>query len=197
MHKYDYNASARQKAVKLVKKQKAQFFDLEEGRFFLWLPVFLAIGIGLYFGQPTEPASSHVASLFFGGLLVTVLLRHYSSWLITPTIVMSLICGFALAKLRSEMVRSPVLEKTRGFYQVEGQIERLTRLPGEEKRLQLTRLVIAGIEPGKTPYRIRVTSRIKDAPLIVGSRVKLRAVLRPPPGPVRPGGFDFARQAWF
>ena len=49
----------------------------------------------------------------------------------------------------------------------------------------------------KTPRRVRVTSRIRDKPLIIGSRVKLRAVLRPPPGPVRPGGFDFARQVWF
>ena len=30
-----------------------------------------------------------------------------------------------------------------------------------------------------------------------GTAVRLKAALRPPPEPVEPGGFDFARQAWF
>jgi competence protein ComEC len=36
-----------------------------------------------------------------------------------------------------------------------------------------------------------------EAPPIPGSRVRLRAALRPPSPPAAPGAFDFARQAWF
>jgi competence protein ComEC len=35
------------------------------------------------------------------------------------------------------------------------------------------------------------------AGLAPGARVAMRATLRPPPGPSAPGGYDFARRAWF
>ncbi len=45
--------------------------------------------------------------------------------------------------------------------------------------------------------RVRVTTG-KTAPgLEAGDPVRLRATLQPPAGPALPGGYDFARQAWF
>ncbi len=179
------------------KRHGVHFLELEEGRLFLWLPVFLAVGIGGYFVLDHEPSALFVASAWFCCLLGAFLIGRYFHWLTIAVIIMAIASGFALAKLRSEIVQGPVLAKAKGFYAIEGRLERLTRLPGHQKQLHLSDLVIKGLMPEKPPIRIRITSRIKDQPLIVGSRVKLRAVLRPPPGPVRPGGFDFARQAWF
>ncbi len=48
------------------------------------------------------------------------------------------------------------------------------------------------------PHRARVTLSIKDSINIkTGNAVRLRATLQPPPEPVEPGAFDFARRAWF
>jgi competence protein ComEC len=44
--------------------------------------------------------------------------------------------------------------------------------------------------------RLRISSALPDAAQ-PGRRVRLRAVLRPPPEPTAPGAFDFARQAYF
>lgn len=36
-----------------------------------------------------------------------------------------------------------------------------------------------------------------EPPLVVGTRISLRAVLMPPAGPAAPGAYDFARAARF
>jgi competence protein ComEC len=45
---------------------------------------------------------------------------------------------------------------------------------------------------------VRVSLPAKDAANAkIGEAVRLHATLQPPPEPIEPGGFDFARQAWF
>ncbi|MCP4936425.1 MAG: ComEC/Rec2 family competence protein [bacterium] len=187
----------REKVQDFLKGHGVRFLDLEEGRLFLWLPVFLALGIGSYFSQNYEPSTFFVFAAWLVSLVFAVGIGRFFHRLTISVIIVSMASGFALAKMRTEFVRGPVLLKTTGFYVLEGQLDRVTRLPGNKKQLHLSQLVIQRLDHAQTPIRIRVTSRIKDQPLIVGSRIKLRAVLRPPPGPVRPRGFDFARQAWF
>ena len=58
-------------------------------------------------------------------------------------------------------------------------------------------VALAGVAPEATPATIRVNLRRAPAGLRPGDRVRLRARLQPPMGPALPGGFDFARQAWF
>ncbi|MCF6198496.1 MAG: ComEC family competence protein [Hyphomicrobiaceae bacterium] len=164
---------------------------------FLWLPVFLSLGIGGYFSMPREPGGGE---LFF--LVVFFLGCAGAHWaffrqLATPVVIVAIASGFVLAKVRTESVRAPIIAKAKGSYWVEGKIEKLVLLPGEKKRLILVDLSISRLKRHQTPARIRIVSRIKGNPLYIGSRVKLKAVLRPPPGPVRPQGFDFARQSWF
>lgn len=175
----------------------ARWAEQEEGRLFLWLPVLLAVGIGGYFSLPFEPgiAATLIVSLFL--LVLALVPGWFNGRIVIPVIIVMLVSGFALAKLRTEMVRAPVLGKEKGFYELEGQIERIVLLPGGEKRLYLGNLSIRGVSQEHTPERIRLTSRMNDGPLAVGMRIRLKALLRPPPGPVQPGGFDFSRQAWF
>ena len=66
---------------------------------------------------------------------------------------------------------------------------------GQGSRSGSLRLAISRPTSG---LRARVTLPAKDASAIrTGEAVKLRATLQPPPEPIAPGGFDFARQAWF
>ena len=44
---------------------------------------------------------------------------------------------------------------------------------------------------------MRVTIPAANASAATGEAVALKATLRPPPEPVAPHGFDFARAAWF
>ena len=65
------------------------------------------------------------------------------------------------------------------------------------QRLLLGELSIEGIEANATPARIRVSTRSAQPSFEPGDRVRLRALLMAPSPPVEPGGFDYARQAWF
>ena len=55
----------------------------------------------------------------------------------------------------------------------------------------------AGLPSERLPAKVRLNVRLRDAALRPGAEVRLRARLMPPPEPVLPNGFDFARQAWF
>jgi hypothetical protein len=59
-------------------------------------------------------------------------------------------------------------------------------------------LTVGDLKPEETPYRVRVSMPAKYAAgARIGGAVTLRATLQPPPEPIEPGGFDFARSACF
>ena len=196
-YQYEQATTLWERAVNFAKWHKQQFFLREEGRLFLWLPVFLSIGIGSYFSLPREPVGLELFGLVMILVFLAILFWLSFKQLAIPVMIVAIASGFALAKFRTEMVRAPILAKAKGSYLVKGQIERLVVLPGGKKRLLLVNLSLSRVSREQTPVRVRIISRIKEKPPTIGSRIRLKAVLRPPPGPVRPKGYDFARQAWF
>src|SRR6201999_1127597 len=55
---------------------------------------------------------------------------------------------------------------------------------------------IEGLASDATPFRLRLTTR-RAPPFEAGTYVKLKARLLPPAHATLPGGYDFARDAWF
>ena len=169
----------------------------ERERWVLWLPVAFAVGVAAYFSLPEEP-SAVVGPL---GLAVAVAaglsLRHRGHWLVLALALGAIAAGFALTQWHSARVAAPVLAKRVGPSEVLGEVYDLSA-PASGARLILRRLEIAGLAPDATPARarLRVASEI-PADVKPGDRVRLRAVLQPPPSPAAPGAFDFARQAYF
>ncbi len=203
-YQYAYAPGVLERMGRFLERHQRQFVEREDGRLFLWLPVFLSLGIGGYFSLPREPAFGELAVMFAsvlicaGALAMGLQRLGAGLWrLVIPVMMIVIASGFGLAKIRTEWVRAPIIAKLKGSYQIEGQLEKLVLLPGGKKRLVLVDLSIARLKRDQTPARIRIVSRVKGPVPIIGSRIKLKAVLRPPPGPVRPQGFDFARQAWF
>ncbi len=168
----------------------------ERGRWFLWLPAFFGAGIGLYFAWPNEPplllvlASVIIASAIRIFFRLTPLKLVYSAGLLMTAL------GMATAKLHALYIDAPVLQQTLTYVTVEGWIESIEE---QEKRNRLTlRLIRAGdLSPAETPLRARVSISAKYEPPPLGSAIRLRVTLMPPPEPALPGGFDFARYYWF
>ena len=99
--------------------------------------------------------------------------------------------GFAAAKLRTEMVRAPVLAHELRYAAVTGFVE--THELRDKGRARLTLRVIAldHLAPNDRPYRVRVSLPVGDAAVLrIGQAVSLQATLQPLPEPVEPGGFD-------
>ncbi len=174
-------------------------FLADRPRWVLWLPVFISIGIGIYFALPWEP-------LPFAGHAVAVMLAagvyFCRRW---PGIQLLLIClllmavGFSAVQWRSATRDAPLIARRLGPVNISGQLIALER-QDDGVRYLIAPETIDKLTPEETPARIRLRLSGKaraDANLAAGDHVQLRAVLMPPPGPVTPGGFDYGRMLWF
>lgn len=173
----------------------AQSLEAESDRWFLWAPVFFGLGIGAYFALAEEPpVYAIIAIVCIAGCLCMVVRSRPVVWAVSVASLCAVL-GLADASLRTHLVAKPALTDDRAAA-VTGWVEKTEeRLPSGH-RLTLRVLSIEPERGGPQPYRVRLTSRFDEAPE-TGTPVSLRAVLRPVPEPVIPGGFDFARKAYF
>ncbi len=169
--------------------------DEERGRWFLWLPVIYGTGIAAYLGAPREPPFLVCFAAFILAATLRQFLRLTTLRLIASTTFLLLAAGFLSGKLRAMIVDAPVLTRSFGAATLIGRIEAVEPY---QKAFRVT-LRLESLEQykGDLPRRVRLRYHTKTPLPPAGSRVKLRASLRPPPEPVVPGGFDFARYHWF
>jgi len=167
--------------------------EAERDRWILWMPVPVAAGIGIYFACPFEPDIAFgAASLVFAVILLAAW-RGRAGWpLIAGATLLAL--GLFAAELRAATVAAPVLRQPTGFIRLQARV--LAVEPVQRgQRLLLDHITGWPVERDHLD-RIRVRLRA-DYGVQPGQRVQLRASLAPPPPPPVPGGYDFARQAWF
>jgi competence protein ComEC len=179
-------------------RASSRALEQEQDRWFLWLPVLFAVGIIVYFALTDEPATRVAVALLVGAVGLALATRHARLGLCLGGAALAFASGFAVAKLRTEMVRAPVLAHELRYVKVTGFVETHELRDKGRARIALRVLSLGNLDAGVRPYRVRVTLPAKDAVgLKVGEAIALNATLQPPPEPIEPGGFDFARQAWF
>ncbi len=172
--------------------------DAERDRWFLWIPVCLGVGAGFYFSLLNEPTAVLAAALLAVSATIYMLLRGQAlaSGALAAAVFWTAL-GFADAKLRTSYVATPALSRATGAVTLKGWVERSELRPGAKYRLTLAVISIEPLRSPPTPRLVRVTVTSKKPPPEIGKAVVLRARLAPLPEPVEPGGFDFARKAWF
>lgn len=166
---------------------------------FLFVPVFLSVGIGLWFTLTVEPGA-----LFYGvvaGLVaVLTVLARFGPWLARP-FVLALACvavGVLACGTRVWMVTSPMLSVP--YYgSVQGRIIDIDRSQSDAIRLTLDQVQLSDVAPQDTPATVRVALHgLKPTkPYEPGTTIEVTARLAAPEGASEPGGFDFRRMAWF
>jgi competence protein ComEC len=168
--------------------------EREQGRFFLFLPVAAICGVLLFFGAGRDPAPIAALAVFVGlaGLAFAARSRVHAFPL--ALLIAAVAAGFLSAAWRTERAAAPILERTvRGV--VVGTVESVEPRP-RGSRIVIRVESLADIPAASRPERVRVTvPRLEGAQ--AGKRVSVEAMWRPPPGPVRPRGHDFARDAFF
>jgi len=173
--------------------------DAERGRWMLWLPVAIGLGIAIYFELPTEPA------MWLGPALAVAALG--AAFMAPAGSLARAICigaiaaalGFGLSAWRTADLSAPTLSRPLFNINVEGRIADVQRLPGGV-RVVLEALRLKGYgapPPEKTPERLRVSLSKGAPPLSVGDRILVLANLSAPAGPATPGAFDYQRVAWY
>ena len=172
----------------------------QRGHLVGWIPVFLAMGIGLYFSLSFEPDVFGLAYVAGAGLvLFAIALRMPEAFAPFITCIALVLLGFLLAAWRAHAVEGPVLG-WRYYGPVEGRIVNIDRSQSDAVRLTLDQVNLARVGPDKTPDRVRISLHGPDGVGVTpepGLRIMTTGHLSPPSGAVEPGGFDFQRHAWF
>ena len=170
--------------------------NVQKDNWFFWLPIFLACGIGLYFTLPSEPPL--ILPFFF--LVLTYVLYRATTHEFAKNIaliILIMVTGFCLAKLRTEHINATMIEKIIGPVNIIGDIYAIEPLEdGQGSRLILQNLDIEKLNHNQTPKKIRLKLR-NDKEIEIGQRIKVLASLNPPSPPLLPGGFDFRRYMFF
>ena len=173
--------------------------DAERGRWMLWLPVALGLGIAIYFELPVESALWVGPALAAGTLLIAVLAPAGSFARALAIAGVAASSGLGLVAWRTASLAAPTLTRPLFSLNVEGRVADIQRLPeGVRVVLEAVRLRGHGVPPPEMmPAKVRVTLNRGAPPLQVGDRLLVLANLSPPAGPAAPGAFDFQRVAWY
>ncbi|CAL8981103.1 ComE operon protein 3 [Rhodoplanes serenus] len=174
--------------------------ELAPGRLFPWLPIAFATGVILYMAAEREPALWAAAAALAAALAAVFATRRRPAVLVAIGIA-AVAAGFLATTLRGRLVDAPVLREPVFGARLVGVVE------AREERERSDRVVlrVQAVEPprratmpadGRWPERVRVAVRKGTAPP-VGAAVAVTARLVPPLPPLRPGGYDLARDLYF
>ena len=169
--------------------------EWEAGRPALWIPVMFGVGVAIYFAAAHEP-------VLWAAMLVVALacLASFAARRAFLALGLALACasaagGFLAAKLATDRAAAPILERPMRA-EVVGRVVRIEPRENGRRRVTLEVERFGPLEDEALPARARVT--LGPTPVFAaGDRLTLEAYWRPPDGPVRPGGYDFARSAFF
>lgn len=176
--------------------------EAERDQLALWVPVMLGAGIAAWFVLP-DPATWSAMVLVITGFGLAAATWSQGGRVARSISIGALImlAGLLIAWGRAESVRAPVLARPT-MPDMVARVETTERLAARQIVRLILRPTAARDGRGRDivlPPRIRVSLAEQDVPagLGPGARVRLRARLMPPAPPIAPGGYDFARAAWF
>ena len=127
----------------------------------MWLPVFLASGIGIYFTLPDEPpAWLGVAGLSLGLLGLAFVRRqtNTASLVLALAVLSAMSLGLTAAQFRVWSLTGPVLSKKTAPVWVSGRLEEISGGNGDV-RLLVADLRIPRLSEAATPRRVRIRAR--------------------------------------
>ncbi len=169
--------------------------EVGPGRLVPWLAIAFGCGIVVYFTADQEPAPWAAGALFVAATTVAILARRRPVAFPLLLGLAAAAAGFATATIKRAVIAHPVLSapvwnvEIAGFVEVREERERSDRVVVRVDRISAPRL-------NEQLERVRVSVRKGTAPA-VGSFVTFKARLSPPLEPLRPGGYDFARDLYF
>jgi competence protein ComEC len=165
------------------------------GRLVPWLAIAYGCGIAVYFTADREPAPWAAILLLAAAVAAAILCRRRPVAFPLALGAAAMAAGLTTATVKRAIIAHPVLSAPAWNVDVAGVVEM------REERERSDRIVvrvdrIEGTQLREKLERVRVAVRKGTAPA-VGTFVEFKARLSPPVEPLRPGGYDFARDMYF
>lgn len=175
-----------------------RLLEAERAQLPLWSPVALGAGICCWFALPTRLDWMAFLCLCLAG--ATLLLRAgRGGGRLAPmvgTALLLLAAGCLLPWAKAVLFGDTVLARP-AMVALEGRVLATEPMTGRG----IVRVLLAPVRRPDLPGRIRVNIALADMPdggrLHAGDRIGLRVRLMPPASATLPGGYDYARRAWF
>jgi len=177
-------------------KRLAAIAAAERDRAVLWLPVFMAAGVLVYYDLRFEPPVWAGAAVAVPALLVGIVQRRAGWRRAAAAALAAAAIGFAAAQFAT--ARAPPLGTALPTHatQVTGTVRAVETLPiGRRVTLEAVRLN-GSQAPLQRFLRIRLR-RDDDTVLRAGDTLRVRALVRAPPPPAYPGGWDLQRDDFY
>ncbi|MGE3771141.1 MAG: ComEC/Rec2 family competence protein [Bdellovibrionales bacterium] len=169
--------------------------ELESVRGGLWAPVCLGIGVAAYFNMPGVP---HV--ILAGTMLLLavagMILRQRRTAPLGAAALLLLCAGFLAAHVETVWQGTAMTTRDLGVKTVTALVEDI-QPTDSGSRIILRDVVVQELPAKDTPQKIRLNYRLKDPLPPVGARVQCDAAIKPIPGAVIPGAYDFRRHFFF
>lgn len=204
----DFSKRARGSMLPTLSPSRAlvELLALQRDRWILWLPVAMVAGAALWLLAPRDPHSWLGGTLFLGAGAAAFGLAAWPSAdpkSIALALRGALAAGLALmsaaglgalaAQVRAASVAAPAFIGSDAPRGVEGWVV-ANDASDTGPRL---RVLVRAIEDVETAPRYVRVSVAEAGVLTPGRAARCYAVLGPPAGPMAPGGYDFARRAYF
>lgn len=173
-----------------------RFFLEENSRWFLWIPVFLAVGIAFYFSLPSEPSLLLGEMTFAVCVVAAFLFRRHDVVRSVFVALLFSVFGFLVVAWRADVMTAPIWNEGDRAVSLTGRVVSI-EIRHNGGRMTLEDIVIdRHSHPTDLPAKIRLNAHDLTG-IVPGHRVSLRAMIRPPAIPAAPYAYDFSRRAWF
>lgn len=170
-------------------------FNEEQNRWFLWLPVLFALGIGVYFLLPTEISIWWTLTIIELMVFVAIYFRYQNTLLAWLMISAIMVLGFANIQLKSVYLNHQKEIKNEERQYVAGRIEKIDYNYRGSQRLLISNAT--NFDRNRNFGTVRISLRTKDSGFRVGQCVEMAANLMPISKPGMVGGYQFDRKAYF
>lgn len=160
----------------------------------LFVPIALAVGIGLWFLLPFN-GQRQAALLVMAGLSLSGLAFERTARRLVLLAGLLAALGLLAAEWRSASVAHPRLYHRLSSAPIDGRVLQLSAQSGGERVSIHLRRAATLVDPAVT-LRISLPTPLPEG-LAPGALIRVVASLGPVPGPAIPGGHDPARRAWF
>ncbi|MDF3048309.1 MAG: ComEC/Rec2 family protein [Candidatus Midichloriaceae bacterium] len=173
-----------------------ELLELELEEIYLLSPIFIGIGIVIFFHLPSDPSLLSCFLPFLIAALFAYLCRN-NLILMRSSIALCIIAlGFLACEFRVLSIDSPRIKEQLEYVEVTGTIAQIIDTPDARKFL-LDTLEIEDLEKQNTPKYVRIALKSDISGFTIGDRVQFKATLMPPPYPSFIGGFNFAEYTYF
>lgn len=179
-------------AARLHQAVKREF---EIGLAFHFSPVFLSLGIAVYYLVPSEPLFLMLAltPLIMFAAIRTMNIHGSLYYCLAALMCISL--GMLAAKFEVSRNAAPIIER-QVTTMINGIVLNVDQNRRGSPRYLVKPLMMEGLDASNLPKMIRASALAKHEAILPGDAISGRIRLQPVTGPAYPGGYDFSFFAW-